>query len=208
MSRQNRVDPEGSLIAVSARGSMMGNRGCLHDDRSNVIRTSARDAWVTCLLDFKGRRRSLMQPGHYTELFFLDEATALAAGHRPCAECRRDRYGNYLDAWMRAFGLAKRPTAKEVDAELKRERGQLSSPGQHDAAALPTGTFLKDGTTGDFFVVAAGRLMRWSFDGYLAANPAEVESRRLAVVTPACHVAVLHAGYVPALHPSVGLGPA
>jgi hypothetical protein len=206
MSRQNRVDPEGRLIAIAARGSLMGNRGCLHDDRGNVIRMSARDAWVTCLLDFKGRQRTVMQPGHYTELFFLDEATALAAGHRPCAECRRDRYGAYLDAWMRAFGLTKRPTAKEVDAELKRGRGRLVPLVQPDIAALPAGTCLKDTATGEFFVVAAGGLVRWSFAGYLACNPASVASGRLAIVTPACHVAVLRAGYVPELHPSAGLG--
>ena len=83
MHRQNRVDPQGALVAVAARGTLMGNRGCLHDDGGHIVRQSARDAWVTCLLSFKDRQRQIMQPGHYTELFFLDEATALAAGHRP-----------------------------------------------------------------------------------------------------------------------------
>lgn len=184
----------------------MGNRGCLHDDYRNVIRVSARDAWVTCLLDFKDRQRTVMQPGHYTELFFLDEATALAAGHRPCAECRRDRYGAYLDAWMRAFGLTKRLTAKEVDAELKRERGRLLPLMEPDIAALPAGTCLKDTVTGEFFVVAAGGLLRWSFDGYHAYSSNSVAPGRLVLVTPACHVAVLRAGYESALHPSAKLG--
>lgn len=205
MSRQNRVDPEGRLVAVAARGSLMGNRGCLHDDYGNVIRMSARDAWVTCLLDFKDRQRTVMQPGHYTELFFLDEATALAAGHRPCAECRRDRYGAYLDAWMRALGLTKRPTAKDVDAELKRDRGRLSPLMPPDISQLPAGSCLKDRATGDFCMVAAGGLVRWSFDGYLAKSPDSAALGRLEVVTPACHVAVLRAGYEPAFHPSVDL---
>ena len=114
MHRQNRVDPEGALVAVAARGTLMGNRGCLHDDGGNIVRQSARDAWVTCLLSFKERQRQIMQPGHYTELFFLDEATALAAGHRPCSECRRERYVAYQEAWARVFGLKKRPRQRTL----------------------------------------------------------------------------------------------
>ena len=99
MRFQNRVNPEGEICFASERGTLMGNRGCLHDDTQKIRYTSKRDAWVTCLLSFKERNRELMQPGQYTELFFLDEATALAAGHRPCAECRRERYKQFLAAW-------------------------------------------------------------------------------------------------------------
>ena len=127
MSRQNRVDPEGRLIEARARGTLMGNRGCLHDDSGNIVRQSARDAWVTCLLSFKDRQRQIMQPGHYTELFFLDEATALAAGHRPCSECRRDRYVAYLEAWATGIRAGRRrPTAKDIDQQLKRDRSETA----------------------------------------------------------------------------------
>ena len=204
MSRQNRVDPEGGLIEASARGTLMGNRGCLHDDSGNIVRQSARDAWVTCLLSFKDRQRQIMQPGHYTELFFLDEVTALAAGHRPCSECRRGRYVAYLEAWARAFGLERRPTAKDIDQQLKRDR-----MGRRDASVghledVPSGVIVKADNAGDFYLVHDGRLHRWTFDGYGPSQlPASVASN-FTMVTPACHVRVLACGYVPELHPSLG----
>ena len=100
MPLQNRVTPYGDIIAVSARGTLMGNRGRLHDAIGRVVRrqVSSYSAWVTCLLAFKGRRRTVMAPGRYTELFFLDEATALSAGHRPCGECRRADYRRFKAA--------------------------------------------------------------------------------------------------------------
>ena len=205
MSRQNRVDPAGRLVATAARGTLMGNRGCLHNDRGNIVRTTARDAWVTCLLEFKGRRRTVMQPGHYTELFFLDEATALAAGHRPCAECQRDRYAAYLEAWMRTFGLTKRPTAKDVDAVLKSQRGKLSAIDGSEAASLPTGAILGNAASGDFFLVAAGRTYPWTFTGYSSPVPGMAGARGLQLVTPPCQLALLRAGYLPKLHRSVAI---
>ena len=98
MPLQNRVTPGGELIATSARGTLMGNRGILHDDNKEIVRTSRNMMWLICRLEFKGRRRPLMSPGTYTELFFLDEAVALSAGHRPCGECRRSQYRSYMDA--------------------------------------------------------------------------------------------------------------
>lgn len=92
MPLQNRVTPTGAVIAAAGRGTFMGNRGILHDDTGRIVRASRNRAWLICRLDFKGRRRELMRPGTYTELFFLDEAVALAAGHRPCGECRREFY--------------------------------------------------------------------------------------------------------------------
>src|SRR4051812_22922724 len=97
MSRQNRVNPAGDLVANSSRAAtLMGNRGCLHDAAGNIVRRSARPAWVSCLLSSQGIRRPLMTPGHYTELFFLDDPTALAAGHRPCFTCRRDAAQSFV----------------------------------------------------------------------------------------------------------------
>lgn len=205
MTKQNRVDPEGKLVAVGSRGTLMGNRGCLHDDSGNIVCQSARDAWVTCLLSFKERQRQIMQAGHYTELFFLDEATALAAGHRPCSECRRDRYVAYLEAWARAFGMEKRPTAKDVDQQLKRDRSERRETMVTDLRNLPSGVILKAEKTRDFYLVRDGRIHRWSFDGYgPSLSPADVASA-FTVVTPSCHVRVLQSGYVPALHSSPGV---
>ena len=104
---QNRVTPFGEIVTSEARGTLMGNRGCLHDQhRALSGRRWTTRAWVTCLLSFKGRRRQLMRPGHYTELFFLDEATALSAGHRPCAECRREAFRRFVDGWATGAGRA------------------------------------------------------------------------------------------------------
>ena len=97
MPRQNRVTPLGEIIAHEARGLVYGNRGCLHDDDGWIRRRYAGKLWISCRLSFKGRRRELVRPGRFTELFFLDEATALAAGHRPCAECRREDYNRFVE---------------------------------------------------------------------------------------------------------------
>ena len=99
MPLQNRVDPFGRIVAVAARGTLMGNRGCLHDDHDHPVRQYQGRRWIICVLDFKGRRRKPMPPGQYTSLFFLDEATALAAGHRPCAECQRERFNAFRAHW-------------------------------------------------------------------------------------------------------------
>jgi hypothetical protein len=117
MPLQNRATPFGVIVASEARGNLMGNRGCLHDDNRALSRRRwTTRAWVTCLLSFKGRRRQLMRPGHYTELFFLDEATALAAGHRPCAECRREAFRRFVDGWARGAGCAgERVRAADMD---------------------------------------------------------------------------------------------
>ena len=99
MPRQNRVTPFGEIVASSARGTLMGNRGCLHDASGRIVRQTRVNAWIYCLLEFKGRHRAVMSPGKYTELFFLDEATALAAGHRPCFECQRPRAEEFMRCW-------------------------------------------------------------------------------------------------------------
>ena len=132
MPLQNRVSPRGDVIAVAARGALMGNRGRLHDATRQVVRrqVSSYRAWVTCLLAFKGRRRTVMAPGRYTELFFLDEATALAAGHRPCGECRRADYRRFKTAWLAGNpgrGLAGAVPIAAIDLELHGDR--LTSEG-------------------------------------------------------------------------------
>jgi hypothetical protein len=148
--RQNRVTPYGELIAVPARGTLMGNRGRLHDPDGRIVRRVVHGyrAWVTCHLEFRGRHRTVMAPNRYTELFFLDEATALAAGHRPCGECRRADFRHFKAAWVkgnpeRGIGLGASITA--IDRELERDR--LGAEGQARAyraqpASLPDGVFV------------------------------------------------------------------
>lgn len=127
MPRQNRVTPWGEIIATPARGTLMGNRGCLHDDSGGIVRSHrpGYNAWIYCVLEFKGRQRQIMAPGRYTELFFLDEATALAAGHRPCAECQRARYKEFMECWAegnKALLGREKLRAPFVDAVLQKER--------------------------------------------------------------------------------------
>src|SRR5512135_2262570 len=125
MPLQNRVTPFGDIIATPSRGLLMGNRGCLLDDKGQMCRSHQGKRWIACALEFKGRRLELMKPGHNTQLFFLDEATALAAGHRPCVECRRSDYLRFREHWTAAnFFLAggPNPSVETIDAALHRER--------------------------------------------------------------------------------------
>jgi len=201
--KKNRVSPEGEIIAHPSRGTLMGNRGCLHNDSGEVIRCSARDAWVTCLTSFKGRRRPLMQPGHYTELFFLDEATALAAGHRPCAECRRARYVEFLVAWQHACKLSKRPTAREIDAQLKRERDLNARPEIRALNSLPNGAIVKDVGSGRFYAIFEQLAFLWTFDGYgHGATFPDLEGP-FVVLTPTSSLLALMNGYTAEIHPSL-----
>ena len=147
MPLQNRVTPFGEIVAVPERGTMMGNRGILHDGRQRLRRRWASKLWICCLLELQGRREPVMAPGRYTRLFFLDEPTALAAGHRPCAYCRRGDYNAFRAAWAdgnRALGLGKTPRAVEVDAVLHAERlGPTGAKRLHRASLerLPDGVF-------------------------------------------------------------------
>jgi len=139
MPLQNRVTPGGELIATSARGTLMGNRGILHDDNKEIVRTSRNMMWLICRLEFKGRRRPLMSPRTYTELFFLDEAVALAAGHRPCGECRRSQYRSYMDA-VNQGSDEPLDGPKDLDRRLNESR---RAPWTMTAlATLPDGVFV------------------------------------------------------------------
>src|SRR5580658_8848742 len=144
MPLQNRVDPCGAIIISTSRGTLMGNRGgALHNGERVIVRQFKDRRWITCLLEFKGRRRSVMSPGRYTELFFLDEAVALAAGHRPCAECRRERFNAFRNAWNRSRQPEDRaPLASEIDLELHRAR--IDSRGEKVTWEAPLNT-LPDG---------------------------------------------------------------
>jgi hypothetical protein len=201
---QNRVTPDGEIVAVPARGLLMGNRGCLHgpDRRLGTTRWRSK-LWICCVLDWRGRRRDPMPPGRWTALFFLDEATALAAGHRPCGYCRRPAYLAYAEAWRTARGLAERPRAGEMDARLHAERVDSRSRRQRThrvaAAELPGGVLVRhDGAAG---LLAGGLVLPWSFAGYLPPVPVR-PGAVLDVLTPPSSVAAIAAGYRPLLHPS------
>ncbi len=206
MSRQNRVTPFGGLIATKCRGTLMGNRGRLHDDRQRIRRAFACKRWLICVLEFRGRRRTIMAPGRYTELFFLDEATALAAGHRPCAECQHARYQLFRDVWAAAnpdVASSSIPSADEMDGVLHTERvgpGGVKRTYLGLPAELPAGTMVADGSDRPFLVLGQ-TLVPWEPGGYGRAvpQPAGVEFR---VLTPRSVVRALAAGYPVAIHPS------
>jgi hypothetical protein len=173
----------------------MGNRGgVLHDDNHHIVRDHASQSWITCVLEFKDRRRPVMSPGTYTELFFLDEVTALAAGHRPCFECRRADAGAFAEALTRAAGSPTRLRAPQIDALLKPWRGPRRQTWTAAVSCLPAGAMVV--LDGDPHLVVDGHVRRWSFAGYGPARQAP--SQPLAVLTPPPTVAALRAGYRPA----------
>jgi hypothetical protein len=211
MPRQNRVTPYGEIISTSARGTFMGNRGgCLHDDGGRLGLARWRSPqWITCLLEFRGRRRTVMTPRRYTELFFLDEATALAAGHRPCAECRREAFNEFKRAWLQAnprLGHGARIKAPELDRRLHAERvTRRREKVTHQAAieALPDGVFiLLPDAPEAAFLLWQGNLHRWSPAGYTGRRPRAGIVGQVDVLTPLSTVNAIAAGYTPAVHKS------
>jgi hypothetical protein len=205
---QNRVTPLGQLIATSERGLVYGNRGCLHDQEGAIRRRYPTKRWIACRLCFRGRRRSpLMVPGRFTELFFLDEATALAAGHRPCAECRRNDYNRFTDLWL---GLHPGQIgADAIDAQLDAERLALGTRERllHDESygGLPDGTFVLE--AGGPHLILGRALLTWSPGGY-REGPRRPRNGQAAVITPPSLIAILRSGWspsVPLLHPSSGV---
>ena len=209
MVLQNRVTPMGNIVAEPSRGLFTGNRGILHDAATRTLQPTRRwttKAWIICLCAFKGRRRDVMgrngRNGRegWTELFFLDEATALSAGHRPCFECRREDARRFRAAWAEGNGCEP-PPVKRMDAILHAERldgrAKRLHPLPGPANLLPDGTMVTDGT--DAFLVRDGSLRRWSFDGYGPATAAEGD---LKLLTPPSTVRALAAGCEPVLHGS------
>jgi hypothetical protein len=197
---QNRVTPFGALIATPARGTMFGNRGGRfhRDDRTLGQRRWASRQWICCALSFKGRHRSVWSAG-YTELFFLDEVTALAAGHRPCFECRRRDAKAFAGTWAQVKG-GHIPHAPEMDAVLHAERlsGRAKRTHEMPGTDVPDGAFVA--IDADAYAARGAHLLRWSDSGYTARM---VRSRgTVNVLTPPSIVAVLSAGYAPQWHPS------
>ena len=202
MPLPNRVDPSGRLFATPARGLFMGNRGGrIHTDAQELTaRRWASRQWICCVLDFKNRQRDVWGR-YYTELFFLDELTALAAGHRPCFECRRNDAEGFAGHWRQALRLRARPRAAEMDEVLHAERLDGRAKRRHRRAIddLPDGAMiaLQEGV----FAVRGDGLLRWTPEGY-AAIKRRPRGTTVDVLTPPAILRVLAAGYRPTWHPS------
>ncbi len=202
MPLQNRVAPTGDIIATAHRGMFTGNRGIIHDPETKTLlrRRWASRAWLTCVCEFKGRRRDVMGTRSWTELFFLDEATAFAAGHRPCFFCRRMDANRFRKAWEAGNGVSN-VRAGDIDIVLHRERLAGSRKRLHalplQLRELPDGAMVQVGE--DSFLIAKGRALTWSPGGYREAQGA-IEGSML--LTPPSTLRALSAGYRPVLHQS------
>jgi hypothetical protein len=191
---RNRVTPMGDVQAIPLRGAWTGNRGIIHSGRE-IVRFHASDLWITCALRFRGRWQEQWRPHHFTFLYFHDEAVSFAAGHRPCAECRRDDYNAYRAAWADGLG-GEVPSAKQINHRL---HGERIVRGTHRRrvhamrwADLPDGAFVRLGVVPA--VVIGARLAEWTYEGYRARRPRP--ARGVAdVITPPSTVAALRAGY-------------
>ena len=201
MPLQNRVTPTGDIIATPHRGMFTGNRGIIHDPTTRTLmRRWASPAWLVCVCEFRGRRREVMGSRSWTELFFLDEATAFAAGHRPCFFCRRDDAIRFRAAWEQANG-AKNIRARDIDAVLHRERLDRGNKRLHPLPMplneLPDGAMVQAGD--ESYLIVQGRPLQWSMAGYRKAGNA-IDSAML--LTPPSMLRALSRGYRPVLHPS------
>ena len=203
MPLQNRVLPTGEIVATPARGLFTGNRGIIHDPATRTLlrKRWSCPAWLICVLEFRGRRRKVMGGRSWTELFFLDEATAFAAGHRPCFFCRREDANRFRAAWEEGNG-AGHVLAPEIDAVLHRERlasGKKLHPLPMKIEKLPDGTMVRDGD--EDFLIVHGRPLKWSPAGYTKATRSLDHAMLL---TPPSTVRAFAAGFCPVLHPSAG----
>ncbi len=201
MPLQNRVTPTGDIVATPHRGLFTGNRGIIHDPKTKTLtRRWASQAWLTCSCEFRGRRREVMGGRSWTELFFLDEATALAAGHRPCFYCRRDDANRFRAAWEQGNGVANL-LARELDATLHRERLDGVGKRRHELPMppqqLPDGAMLQEGA--QIYLILQGRALAWTHGGYRDGDPA---FEGALLLTPPSTLRALAAGYRPVLHPS------
>ena len=202
MPLQNRVTPTGDIVADPHRGLFTGNRGIIHDPATRTLlrKRWSTSTWITCLCEFRGWRRKVMGGRSWTELFFLDEATAFAAGHRPCFFCRRDDANRFRSAWEEGNG-ARSVLARDMDAVLHRERLDRGKKRLHPLSMptkeLPDGAMVQAGA--ESFLVVRGRVLRWSTAGYRKAD-ATLENAML--LTPPSTLHALGAGYRPVLHPS------
>lgn len=202
MALQNRVNPKGELHAVSSRGLFMGNKGRLHNQNKEIVKKSASNGWVICALSHKGIKRELMSES-YTELFFLDEATALAAGHRPCSDCLRDKFTDFKKRWVDANNNENTniTTMAEINKFNQKERYNRGEKVtfKENTLNLPSGTFIE--IEQSYYLVWQGSKYLWSFDGY--KDRSAIKNEEVTVLTPSSFVNVLSSGYIPEVHNSI-----
>ena len=198
---QNRVDPFGNIIATTARGSLMGNRGVIHNEEKQITHAFRHKAWISCRLEFKNRKRAVMTPGRWTELFFLDEATALSAGHRPCFECRREDAERFKKFWIQGnpqYGFNMKTSIKLIDDVIHAERidaWKNKVVHQRKFSEIPDGVFVE--INNDPYLVFKRKLYRWTSSGY--EKIASQGEDFIVVLTPVSIVNAIRAGYVPIL---------
>lgn len=202
MPLQNRVDPWGNLIAIHARGFWLGNRGILHNDEQRIVRNHAHKSWVICQLNFKGRQRKVFSPNHYSELFFLDEVTALAAGHRPCAECQRRRFNEFKQLWLEVNWpnpeLNHTPVSK-IDKWLHQER--INKNQLYPFAKLPTGAFFEH--ENQPLLNWHNVYYLWTAYGYIKTEINLDPTVMIRLITPLSTVNILKSGFIPQVHESI-----
>ena len=197
---QNRVDPFGNLIRTVARGAWTGTRGVLHNDQQEILRPFKLKAWLTCRLEFKGRKRKVMSPNRYTELFFLDEATAFAAGHRPCCECRREDFNKFKMLWLKAnpeYNFDKKTSIQKIDSVIHSERmnaDQSKKTYEENIHDLPDGSFIS--INNNPYLVLDKQLFLWTSVGY-EKGIALRGIGKITVLTPRSVVNSFRAGYMP-----------
>lgn len=197
MPLQNRVTPFGDIVALPGRGSMMGNRGVLHDEHRRIVRTTQVKRWIACVLEFRGRKRTVMKPCSYTELFFLDEAAAFAAGHRPCAECRNADYKRFKTLWESLLGGPAGADAMDAVLHAERLNGRDKRVWRADIGTLPDGTYVAiDGVAR---IVWGSELVAWG-DGAYGDRLQCPRHGEVDVLTPPSIVAIFKAGYQPKVH--------
>ena len=206
MPLQNRVNPFSSLISTPERGAWTGNRGVIHNERKEIIKNHAVKYWITCVLEYKNARRSVMSPNRWTELFFLDEATAFAAGHRPCGFCRHADFKRFKELWLSTngekYGLTTKTKMDIIDAFIHQERldeNGLKMTFKSILNALPNGTFITFDDMSKAYLWYQQNLYEWSFNGYVKVLQFD-KNQVVNVLTPLSYVAVFKAGYVPEVH--------
>jgi hypothetical protein len=197
---QNRVDPSGNIIKTPERGAWLGNRGVIHNDKQEIVRPYKLKAWITCVLQFRGRHREIMQPNRWTELFFLDEATAFSAGHRPCFQCRYKDHQRFKEYWLKGnpqYGFNMKTPVSKIDYIIQQERiaaDKLKVTYKEYQKALPDGTFILYGDKP--YLLKNNKLHLWNPAGYEKSITLP-GTEKLTVLTPKSLVNMFSVGYVP-----------
>jgi hypothetical protein len=206
MPLQNRVSPFSVLVATPERGFWTGNRGVIHNAHQQIVKNHAVKYWITCVLRYKNYQRTVMSPNRWTELFFLDEATAFAAGHRPCGFCRHADFKRFKNLWLAANGaqhsLSPNPKMDTIDALIHADR--LDEKGHQrtfkaELSTLPDGSFVAPKGDSKACLWYNGNLFEWSFSGYTKLGVFE-KNQIVTVLTPQSFISVFRLGYVPEVH--------